>query len=66
MTSYAVGTLSLRRILQQVERGLIAHALDVAHGNVTHTAKDLGISRAGLKAKLVEHGMNRAAPKRKT
>ena len=47
--------LPLRDAVAQVERRLIARALERAGGNRSEAARRLGISRAQLYAKLEEH-----------
>jgi len=41
----------------RLERELIVHALDQTHGNVTHAARLLKISRKGLQLKMKELGL---------
>ena len=43
--------------LVEAERVLVKKALDRHAGNVTHVAKDLGISRAALYRKIERHGL---------
>jgi len=43
---------SLEHILAGVEKEAIIYALDIANGNKVQTAKNLGLSRAGLYKKL--------------
>jgi DNA-binding NtrC family response regulator len=43
--------------LSVLERDAIAAALDAANGNISHTARMLGVSRAALYRKLGKHGI---------
>ncbi len=47
--------------LEQVERHMIAHALDQHQGNISRVAKALGLSRTALYRRLERHGLG-AAP----
>jgi len=47
--------------LEQVERHMIAHALDQHQGNISRVAKTLGLSRTALYRRLERHGLG-AAP----
>ena len=46
--------------LAEAERILVQKALDRHGGNVTHAARDLGLSRAALYRKVQRHGLSRA------
>ena len=46
--------------LEQVERHMIAHALDQHHGNISRVAKALGLSRTALYRRLERHGLGGA------
>ena len=47
--------------LEQVERHMIAHALDEHQGNISRVAKALGLSRTALYRRLERHGLGAAA-----
>jgi DNA-binding NtrC family response regulator len=47
--------------LEQVERHMIAHALDQHQGNISRVAKALGLSRTALYRRLERHGLSVAA-----
>jgi two-component system NtrC family response regulator len=47
--------------LEQVERHMIAHALEQHQGNISRVAKALGLSRTALYRRLERHGLG-AAP----
>jgi len=47
----------VRRATTEIERDLIAQALDKTHGNVTRAAHLLRISRKGLQNKMKEFGL---------
>ena len=47
--------------LEQVERHMIAHALDQHQGNISRVAKVLGLSRTALYRRLERHGLGGAA-----
>jgi len=47
--------------LEQVERHMIAHALDQHQGNISRVAKALGVSRTALYRRLERHGLGSAA-----
>jgi Nif-specific regulatory protein len=49
---------TLEKMMEQVERWILAEALREHNGNKTHTAKTLGITREGLHKKLAKLGMN--------
>jgi len=46
------------RTLEEIERTHIERALDAHNGNRTHTASELGISRATLIKKIKEYRLN--------
>jgi two-component system NtrC family response regulator len=46
--------------LEQVERHMIAHALEQHHGNISRVAKALGLSRTALYRRLERHGLGSA------
>ncbi|MDR7050036.1 DNA-binding NtrC family response regulator [Duganella sp. 3397] len=46
--------------LEQVERHMIAHALDQHQGNISRVAKALGLSRTALYRRLERHGLGTA------
>ena len=46
--------------LEAAERDLIARTLDATHGNKVHAARQLGISRTQLYAKMAKYGIRRA------
>jgi two-component system NtrC family response regulator len=46
--------------LEQVERHMIAHALDQHQGNISRVAKALGLSRTALYRRLERHGLGSA------
>ena len=46
--------------LEQVERHMIAHALDQHQGNISRVAKTLGLSRTALYRRLERHGLGGA------
>jgi len=48
---------TLEKMMEQVERWILAEALREHGGNKTHTAKTLGITREGLHKKLSKLGM---------
>jgi transcriptional regulator of acetoin/glycerol metabolism len=48
--------------LAEAERGALRRALLRNRGNVTATARDLGLSRATIKRKLRDHGLSRSRP----
>ncbi|MEN9578372.1 MAG: hypothetical protein RJA70_1381 [Pseudomonadota bacterium] len=47
----------VKEVTSRLERGLIQRALDQKHGNVTHAARLLKISRKGLQLKMKELGL---------
>jgi DNA-binding NtrC family response regulator len=47
----------VKEAIAKVERELIVRALGARHGNVTHTARDLKISRKSLQTKMKELGL---------
>jgi two-component system response regulator AtoC len=54
----AEATLTLREAVARLERRLISRALARASGNRSEAARQLGIGRAQLYAKLDEHGLS--------
>jgi DNA-binding NtrC family response regulator len=52
-------TLSLREAVAQLERRMIQSALARANGNRSEAARQLGIGRPQLYAKMDEHGIRR-------
>jgi DNA-binding NtrC family response regulator len=46
--------------LEQVERHMIAHALDQHQGNISRVAKALGLSRTALYRRLERHGLGQS------
>jgi DNA-binding NtrC family response regulator/anti-anti-sigma regulatory factor len=48
---------SLKEAVDAYERKLIQEALDRAHGNRTHAARELGISRQALGLKITKYGL---------
>nr|WP_315401024.1 sigma-54 dependent transcriptional regulator [uncultured Duganella sp.] len=60
----AVGARGALRVdgmtLEQVERHMIAHALDQHQGNISRVAKALGLSRTALYRRLERHGLGGA------
>jgi DNA-binding NtrC family response regulator len=52
------GQGTLRDRLDAVEREALRDALDRFHGNRTHMAEALGLSRVGLRSKLRRHGLD--------
>ena len=48
--------------LEQVERHMIAHALEQHQGNISRVAKALGLSRTALYRRLERHGLGSAPP----
>ncbi|HEY1536579.1 MAG TPA: sigma 54-interacting transcriptional regulator, partial [Polyangiaceae bacterium] len=54
----AEATLTLREAVARLERRLISRALEQAGGNRSEAARQLGIGRAQLYAKLDEHGLS--------
>ena len=49
---------SLRRVVEQIEREMIADALAATHGNILKSAEVLGLTRKGLKDKMTRYGIN--------
>jgi two-component system response regulator AtoC len=49
------GTASLKQMVDEFERRVIAQALERHNGNRTRAAKDLGITRQGLSLKISKH-----------
>lgn len=60
----AAGAGALRGVdgmtLEQVERHMIAHALEQHQGNISRVAKALGLSRTALYRRLERHGLGSA------
>ncbi len=52
---------SLGRVVDDVERDAIAAALEACHGNQTHAASRLGITRRALIYRMEKHGLKPAA-----
>ncbi len=48
---------SLKEITESIEKRLITEKLNELHGNITHTAEALGLSRVGLQKKLQRYGI---------
>ena len=48
--------------LEQVERHMIARALEQHHGNISRVAKALGLSRTALYRRLDRHGLAQPSP----
>ena len=44
--------LTLQKAIEQMERQMVAHALEVAKGNRSQAARDLGLTRQGLLNKI--------------
>jgi hydrogenase-4 transcriptional activator len=55
--SYSPGSVSLASAVEEVERELIRNNLDRTHGNISETARVLGLTRRGLYLKLRRLGM---------
>ncbi|MCX6354911.1 MAG: sigma 54-interacting transcriptional regulator [Candidatus Aureabacteria bacterium] len=55
--SVIYGRNALKSAVKDAERDIIAEALASSGGNVTRTAKRLGVSRYGLYKKLADHNM---------
>ncbi len=53
----------VRQATAELERDLIQRALDDTHGNVTHAARKLKISRKSLQIKMKELGLREEAPR---
>ncbi len=45
------------RVVRETEERLIAEALERSHGNRTHAARELGLSRRGLQIKMRRYGI---------
>jgi transcriptional regulator with PAS, ATPase and Fis domain len=56
----------LAEILSKVERILVLNALQRNHGNKTHVAEELGISREGLRKMLIRWGVELEGEKSKS
>ena len=52
----------VRQATAELERDLIQRALDDTHGNVTHAARKLKISRKSLQIKMKELGLREQSP----
>jgi len=52
---------SLSDAVDQLERDMIRAALDRADGNISETARQLGLTRRGLYLKLRRHGLDVSA-----
>ena len=48
---------SLKDITESIERHLISEKLNQFKGNITHTARSLGLSRVGLQKKIQRYGI---------
>jgi hydrogenase-4 transcriptional activator len=55
--AHSAGALSLAAAVEEVERELIRNTLDRTHGNISETARVLGLTRRGLYLKLRRLGM---------
>jgi Nif-specific regulatory protein len=55
-------TVSLKQARDAFEQEYIAHVLRTLNGNVSHTARALGISRVMLQRKMKELGLRNSAP----
>ena len=53
---------SLKQARDNFERDYIAHVLRIEHGNVSHAARTLGISRVMLQRKMKDFGLRSATP----
>jgi len=51
---------NLRERMEQLERQVIAEAMQRHRGNKSRAARELGLSRVGLRAKLVRYGLEAA------
>ena len=49
---------NLASAIEQVERDMIQNALDLARGNISETARALGLTRRGLYLKLRRLGLD--------
>jgi transcriptional regulator with GAF, ATPase, and Fis domain len=56
------GARPLQERLQEQERTAIVSAIDVAHGNIAHAARALGINRSTLYYRLRKHGLEHLLP----
>jgi DNA-binding NtrC family response regulator len=54
-------TTTLAKAVDQLERDLIRHALDRSDGNISETARQLGVTRRGLYLKLRRLGFEAPA-----
>jgi DNA-binding NtrC family response regulator len=50
-------TATLRELVGEFERRVLAQALERHGGNRTRAAKDLGITRQGLSQKIAKYGL---------
>jgi DNA-binding NtrC family response regulator len=55
------GHTTLPAAIDQLERDMIQAALDRSRGNISETARQLGLTRRGLYLKLRRHGMDVSA-----
>jgi hydrogenase-4 transcriptional activator len=55
-------TTTLARAVDELERELIRHALDRCDGNISETARQLGVTRRGLYLKLRRLGFEAPVP----
>ena len=56
----------VRQATVEIEKDLIARALEETSGNVTHAAKKLKISRKSLQLKMKEMGLRDKSPEEET
>ncbi|HEY2731229.1 MAG TPA: sigma-54 dependent transcriptional regulator [Polyangia bacterium] len=56
------GARPLQERLQEQERAAIVSAIDLAHGNIAHAARALGINRSTLYYRLRKHGLEHLLP----
>jgi two-component system response regulator AtoC len=56
------GARPLQERLQEQERTAIVSAIDLAHGNIAHAARALGINRSTLYYRLRKHGLEHLLP----
>ncbi|WP_338110438.1 sigma-54-dependent transcriptional regulator [Rhodovastum atsumiense] len=52
---------TLKDRVEELERRVIAEAMERLGGNVSHVAGELGLSRVGLRSKIERHGLRRGA-----
>ncbi len=55
--SFSVNGMTLKKAIEQLERRMIAAALERLGGNKSGAAKELGISRSSLIAKVQEYNL---------